>query len=97
MFAGIGGIFAFFGFWLKARKGFAGFEGLAVLPSEAVLVNGCDMGFGAVADVLIEAVLRIFGGEIHHIMVTGDFGDDGCGGDFADFIVGFDTCRDIVL
>ena len=68
-----------------------------MLSSEAVLVNGCDMGFGAVADVFVEAVVWIFGGEIHHIMVTGDFGNDGCGGDFADFIVGFDTCRNIVL
>lgn len=62
---------------------------------KAVLVNGRDMGFGAVADVLVEAVFWIFGGEIRHIMVAGDFSNNGGGGDFTDFIVGFDTGGDV--
>ena len=64
---------------------------------KAVLVNGRDMGFGAVADVLIEAVLGILGGEIHHIMVAGDFSNDRSGGDFADFVVGFDAGGDVAF
>ena len=64
---------------------------------KAVLVNGRDMGFGAVADVLIEAVLGILGGEIHHIMVAGDFSNDGGGGDFTDFVVGLDTGGDVAF
>ena len=54
LFGGLGG--------LEAGEGFARFEGLAVLGGETVLINRFDVGFGAVADVLVETVLRIFGG-----------------------------------
>ena len=55
------------------------------------------MGFGAVADVLIESVFWVIGGEVYHIAVTGDFGDDGSGGDFFELGVGFNAGGNIVF
>ena len=55
------------------------------------------MSLGAVADVFIEIVLRVFISEIDHVVVAGDFGDDGCSGNFADFSIGFDASRDVVF
>ena len=62
-----------------------------MLWGEAVFVNGREVGFGAVADVLVEMVVWVFGGEISHIAIAGDFGDDRGGGDFAYFGIGFDA------
>lgn len=62
-----------------------------MLFNETVFVDSLDMGFGAVTDVLIETVFWVFSGELYHVLVASDFGDDGGGGDFADFGVGFDA------
>ena len=62
-----------------------------MLWGEAVLVNGCEMGFGAVADVLVKMIVWVLGGEVDHIVITGDFGDDRGGGDFAYLGIGFDV------
>ena len=66
-----------------------------MLFGEAVLVDCCDVGLGAVADVLIETVFWILGGEVYHVTVAGDFGDNGGGRDFLELGIGFDTGSDI--
>ena len=43
---------------------------------------------GAVADVFFKAVTGILLGEVDHILVTGDFGDDGGGGNVFHEVVG---------
>lgn len=58
---------------------------------ETVLVDCFDMRFGAVADVFIKTVFGKFGGEFNHVVVTGDFGDDGSGRDGFNFGVAFDA------
>ena len=59
--------------------------------SETILVNCFNMSFGAVADMFVEIVFWIFLGELNHIIVTSDFGNDGSSGYFADFIIAFDA------
>ena len=81
----------------EAGKGFAGFEGFAVFGCEAVLVDGFDMSFGAVADVFIELVFWILGANVYHVVVAGNFSDDGGGGDGLELGIGFDTCGDILF
>ncbi len=61
-----------------------------MLWGEAVLIDSFDMSAGAVTDVFIETVVGVFVGKVYHIVVAGDFGDDGSGGDGANFAVGFD-------
>ena len=90
LFADDGGIFLWFRFWGETRKGFAGFEGFAVLGSKAVFVDSFSVSFGAVADVFVEAVVWVFFGKVYHVMVASDFGNDRGGGNFADFGVSFD-------
>lgn len=55
-----------------------------MLGANAELCEGLFVGGGAVADVLFETVARVFLGEINHVVITSDFGDDGGGGDFFD-------------
>ena len=55
------------------------------------------MGSSAIADVLIKMIFWVFGGEVNHILVASDFGDDGRGGDFTDFVVGLDEGGDVIL
>ena len=43
---------------------------------ETVFVDSLDMGFGAVTDVLIETVFWVFSGELYHVLVASDFGDN---------------------
>ena len=83
----------FMGFYLggEAGKRFAGFKRFAMLFCEAVFIDGGNVRFGAIANVLVESILWVFGRKIYHIVVAGNFGDDGGGGDFADFGVGFDA------
>ena len=95
MFADVGGVFLGFSERLKISKGFAGFKGFAVFWSEAVAVDSFDVSGGAVADVLIETVVGVFGGDLNHIAVASYFGNDGSGGNFADFGVGLDDGRGI--
>ena len=66
-----------------------------MLGGETVLINGCEVRFGAVTNVLVEAVFWVFGGEIHHVIVTGDFGNDGGGGDGFNLGVTFNASRSI--
>ena len=87
----VGGVLLGFVCWCEFKKGFTWFERFAVLWGEAVFVNGCDVGFGAVADVLVETIFGVFFGKRYHIIVTGDFSDDGSGGDFANLVVTFDA------
>ena len=75
----------------EAEEGLTGFERFTVFWGETIFINSCDVSFGAVADVLVKSVLGVFIGEVYHIMITGDFGDNGGGGDFAYFIVAFDA------
>ena len=82
--AGFSGVAGFFG------EGFAGFEGAAMFGSEAIFFDGFLMFRGAVADVVFEIVFRVLARQFNHVIVAGDFGDDRSGGNFADFVVGFD-------
>ena len=93
--ADAGGVFM--GFYLgdEAGKRFAGFKRFAVLFCEAVFIDGGNVRFGAIANVLVESIFWIFGCKVYHIAVAGNFGDDGSGGNFADFGVGLDDGRGI--
>ena len=75
----------------KTRKRFTRLEGLAMFGGEAILIDGFDVGFSAVADVVVESVFWVFFGKFNHIVISSDFGDDGGGRDFANFIVAFDA------
>ena len=66
-------------FGRESGEGFTGFEGFAVLRSEAVFIDGFDVRFGAVADVFVESVFGVLGGELDHVVISCDFGDDGSG------------------
>lgn len=87
----VGGVLLRLGWCCEAGEGFTGLERLAVFWGEAVLIDSIDVSFGAVADVLVEAIFGVFFGKRYHIIVTGDFGDNGGGGDFANFVVTFDA------
>lgn len=88
--AGGSGVFvARFGYSEVAER-FTRLEGTAVFRGEAVLINSGNVGFGAIADMVFETIVWVFGVEVCHVLVAGDFGDDGGGRDFADFAVGFD-------
>lgn len=89
--ADVGGVLLGFDCWCEAGKGFAWFERFAVLWGEAVFIDSIDVSLGAVADMLVESVFGVFFGEINHIVIAGDFGDNGSGRDFANLIVAFDT------
>ena len=62
---------------------------------ETILINSCDVNFGAVANVLVEVVFWVLFREFYHVVVASDFGDDGGGGDGADFIITFDAGRGV--
>ena len=79
----------------KAREGFTGLEGFAVLGGEAIFINSGDVGFGAVADMIIETVIWVFGYEVSHVVITGDFGDDRGSGNSFEFCIGFDAGSDV--
>lgn len=79
----------------ETGKGFARFERLAMFGGEAMFVDGGDVSFGAVTDMFVEAVVWVFFGEVHHVVVTSDFGDDGSGGNGFEFAVGFDASGDV--
>lgn len=84
------------GGWCREKgERLAGFEGFAMFGSNAVFVDSLKMGFGAVTDVLVETVCGIFGRDLSHVVVAGDFSNNGGGGDFADFVVGLDTGGDV--
>ena len=55
-----------------------------MLFGEAILINGGEMGFGAVADVLFEMIVGIFLGKLYHVMISCDLGDNRGSRDFAD-------------
>ncbi len=84
-----------FGVFCKAGEGFTGFKRFAMFGSETIFVDGGEMGFGTIADMLVETVGGVFWCEVDHIMVTGDFGDDGGGGDSFELCIGFDNGGDI--
>lgn len=54
---------------------------------ETVFIDCLNVRFGAVANMLVEAVFWIFFGEFNHVVVTSNFSNNGCSGDFTDFIV----------
>ena len=64
---------------------------------EAVFVDSGDVGFGAVANVLIESVFWIVGGEVYHVAVTGDFSNDGSGRNFFELGISFYVSGDVVF
>lgn len=66
-----------------------------MLGRKAILIDGLNVSFSAIADMLVESILWVFGGEVDHVFVTSDFGDDGGGGDGFDFGVGFDKSGDV--
>lgn len=53
---------------------------LAVVGSRAVVEDGLAVGGGAVAFVVKPAVVRVLTVEVDHVLITGDFGQDGGGG-----------------
>lgn len=59
--------------------------------SETILIDSFDVSFSTVTDVFVKTVFWVFFGEFDHVIVTGDFGDDGGGGNFTDFTVAFDA------
>ena len=75
----------------ESRERFAGLERFAMFFRETVFANCLDVGLGAVTDMLIKTILWVFLGEFYHVLIAGDFGDDGSGGDFANFSVGLNT------
>ena len=77
----------------EAGDRFARFEGFTVFWSEAAIVDGCDVGFGAVTNVSVKTVVGILFGEVDHVMIAGDLGDDGSSGNCRKFGVGFDMGR----
>lgn len=58
--------------------------------------KGGFMSSGAVADVFFKSVARVFFGEVGHIAIAGDFGDNRGGTDFFDEKVGFREESDFV-
>lgn len=62
-----------------------------MLQSEAILINCFDMSFGAVANMFVKTVFRELVSELYHVIISSDFGNDGSGGDFTDFIIAFDA------
>ena len=49
------------------------------------------MSFGAVANMFVKTVFRELVSELYHVIIPSDFGNDGSGGDFTDFIIAFDA------
>ena len=90
-----GGVFVRLGFFCKTGEGLAGFKRFAMFGGEAVFVDGGEMRFGTIADMLVETVGGVFWCKVDHIVVTGDFGDDGGGGDSFKLCIGFDDGGDI--
>lgn len=95
LLADFGSVFLSGGGRFEIREGLAGFERFTMLGCETAFIDGGDMSFGAIADVLVKTVVGILGGEVFHILITSDFGDDGSGGDFADESVGFNAGGDV--
>lgn len=71
-----------------------GGESLEGAKAEPVFGAGAELGEGgavlgsAVADVFFKTIAGISCGEIDHILVAGDFGDDGGGGNVFNEVVG---------
>ena len=69
-------------------------ESLEGAEAEPVLGAGAECGEGgavlggAVADVFFKTIAGILCGELDHILVAGDFGDDGGGGNVFHEVVG---------
>ena len=53
------------------------------------MIDSGNVRFGTVADVLIKMIIGILRGKTEHIVIASNFGDDGSGRDFANFIVAF--------
>ena len=53
------------------------------------MVDSSNVRFGTIANVLIEMIVRVFGGKVDHIVIASNFGDDGSGRDFANYVVAF--------
>ena len=86
------------GSWRREKgERFAWFEGFAMFGGKTVFVDGLDMGFGAVADVFVEAIVWVLGSKLYHVLVAGDFSDNGGSGDFTDFSIRFYAGRNIVF
>ena len=62
-----------------------------MLQSEAILINCFDMSFGAVANMFVKTVFWELVGELYHVIIPSDFGNDGSSGNFTDFIIAFDA------
>ena len=68
--------------------------GLEGAEAEPVLGAGAECGEGgavlggAVTDVFFKTIAGILLSEIDHILIAGNFGDDGGGGDFFNEVVG---------
>lgn len=62
--------------------------------TESVFGAGAEFGEGgamlgsAIADVFFETIIGVLLGEVDHVLVAGDFGDNGGGGDFFDEVIG---------
>lgn len=62
--------------------------------ANAVFFEGVTVEFCAVTDMLFETVAGVFSSKFGHIGISGDFSDDGGGGDFGDEPIGFSERRD---
>ena len=68
--------------------GLEGTETESVFGAGTELGEGGAMLGGAIADVFFETVIGVLLGESDHVLVAGDFGDNGGGGDFFDEVIG---------
>ena len=68
--------------------GLEGAEAEPVLGAWAELGEGGAVLGGAVADVFFKTIAGILLSEIDHILVAGNFGDDGGGGNILDEMIG---------
>lgn len=89
------GVFLSYG--IRIKKGLTRFERFAVFIGEAVLVDSCDVGSGAIADMFVEAIVWVLGSKLYHVLVAGNFSDNGSSGDFTDFSIRFYASRNIVF
>lgn len=64
-------------------------EALTVFGADAMLEESLSVGGGTVADVTFEMIPRIFMRQFNHVIIAGDFGDDGGSGNFFDEEIGF--------
>ena len=96
--ADFGSVFAFRAFrgWFgKAGEAADGAEAEAMLGGDAVAFKGGKVLLCAVAFVFFKVVVGVIVGEVDHVVIAGDFGEDGGGGDFFDEIVAFHEGGDV--